>query len=349
MTPDRSPPLALVIAIFALAFLDSGLAVAVRRRHDALRREVDLPAAGRVHGARVRDRRVAVLDAERVRRLAEHRRPAVDARLAAACAARARQRGARLPGDRRRDASRICSSAGSAIILYFRDRGWHAAGALVAALAFAFGGAASARLQHTGQVISLAYLPIALLAALARARSLVVALRRARRRGGRPDRARARSGRAARGLCAGRLRARALDRRGLAGAPARQHRAADRRRHRGRSSSSRCRCCSPSCWRCARTARSSPSSRPGAARCTGRICSRSSSPTCSARWTRKVDFWGAGGFAWNERFGMADLFLAQNMGLLYAGALAPVAAHRRRRRAAGCGRARSASSPSRRC
>src|SRR6476469_11205789 len=50
---------------------------------------------------------------------------------------------------------------GLGIILYFRDRGWHAAGALVAALAFAFGGAASARLQHTGQVISLAWLPIA--------------------------------------------------------------------------------------------------------------------------------------------------------------------------------------------
>src|SRR5437660_919543 len=51
---------------------------------------------------------------------------------------------------------------GLAVILYFRDRGWHAAGALVAALAFAFGGAASARLQHTGQVISLAWLPVAL-------------------------------------------------------------------------------------------------------------------------------------------------------------------------------------------
>ena len=51
---------------------------------------------------------------------------------------------------------------GLGIILYFRDRGWHAAGALVAALAFAFGGAASARLQHTGQVISLCYLPLAL-------------------------------------------------------------------------------------------------------------------------------------------------------------------------------------------
>src|SRR2546430_15568642 len=32
------------------------------------------------------------------------------------------------------------------IILYFRDRGWHSAGALVAGLAFAFVGAASARL-----------------------------------------------------------------------------------------------------------------------------------------------------------------------------------------------------------
>src|SRR5437588_4276627 len=38
----------------------------------------------------------------------------------------------------------------------------------------------------------------------------------------------------------------------------------------------------------------------------------------------KVDFWGAGGWAWNERFGMADLFLAQNMWLLYSGALAAV-------------------------
>src|SRR3954468_18090496 len=51
---------------------------------------------------------------------------------------------------------------GLGIILYCRDRGWHAAGALIAALAFAFGGAASARMQHTGQVISLAWLPVAL-------------------------------------------------------------------------------------------------------------------------------------------------------------------------------------------
>ena len=72
-------------------------------------------------------------------------------------------------------------------------------------------------------------------------------------------------------------------------------------------------------------------SRPGAARCTGRICSRSSFADLFGAMDPKVDFWGAGGFAWNERFGMADLFLAQNMGLLYSGALVAVHARRRRR------------------
>jgi hypothetical protein len=48
------------------------------------------------------------------------------------------------------------------IILLFHDRGWHAGGALVAAMAFALGGSASARIQHTGQIVSLAYLPLAL-------------------------------------------------------------------------------------------------------------------------------------------------------------------------------------------
>ena len=51
---------------------------------------------------------------------------------------------------------------GIGIILFFRDRGWHAGGAVVAALAFALGGAASARIQHISQVISLAYLPLIL-------------------------------------------------------------------------------------------------------------------------------------------------------------------------------------------
>jgi hypothetical protein len=51
---------------------------------------------------------------------------------------------------------------GVGIILFFRDRGWHAAGALVAAIAFASGGSANARLQHTGQIISLVYFPLTL-------------------------------------------------------------------------------------------------------------------------------------------------------------------------------------------
>ena len=51
---------------------------------------------------------------------------------------------------------------GTAIVALFRDRGWHAAGAIVAALAFAFGGAAAWRIQHVGQILSLAWLPIAL-------------------------------------------------------------------------------------------------------------------------------------------------------------------------------------------
>jgi hypothetical protein len=49
---------------------------------------------------------------------------------------------------------------GLAILLFFHDRGWHPAGALVAALAFSFGGSAAWRLQHIGQILSLAYLPI---------------------------------------------------------------------------------------------------------------------------------------------------------------------------------------------
>jgi len=51
---------------------------------------------------------------------------------------------------------------GLGIILIFRDRGWHGGGAVVAALAFAFGGAAAARIQHVGEVLSLCYVPPAI-------------------------------------------------------------------------------------------------------------------------------------------------------------------------------------------
>jgi hypothetical protein len=53
-------------------------------------------------------------------------------------------------------------AGGLGVILFCRDRGWHIGGALVAALAFAFGGSAASRIQHIGQVESLAFLPLAL-------------------------------------------------------------------------------------------------------------------------------------------------------------------------------------------
>ncbi len=51
---------------------------------------------------------------------------------------------------------------GLALMAYIRDRGWSAAGALLSALAFAFGGSAAWRIQHTGQIMSLSWLPVAL-------------------------------------------------------------------------------------------------------------------------------------------------------------------------------------------
>src|SRR6202023_2897790 len=47
---------------------------------------------------------------------------------------------------------------GLGIILFFRDRGWHVGGALVAALAFAFGGAAASRVHHICEGLSPWYL-----------------------------------------------------------------------------------------------------------------------------------------------------------------------------------------------
>ncbi len=51
-----------------------------------------------------------------------------------------------------------------ALLVWFRDQGWHWAGAIIAGLAFCFGASMAWRLQHTGQVLSLAYLPMAMLA-----------------------------------------------------------------------------------------------------------------------------------------------------------------------------------------
>jgi hypothetical protein len=51
---------------------------------------------------------------------------------------------------------------GVALMFFFRDQGWHWAGGLIAALAFGYGASMAWRIQHTGQVLSLAYLPMAL-------------------------------------------------------------------------------------------------------------------------------------------------------------------------------------------
>ncbi len=52
--------------------------------------------------------------------------------------------------------------AGLGALWLARDLGWHWTGALVAAIGFAFGAAMAWRLQHFGQVFSLAYFPFAL-------------------------------------------------------------------------------------------------------------------------------------------------------------------------------------------
>jgi hypothetical protein len=63
---------------------------------------------------------------------------------------------------------------GVGVILLFRDRGWHVGGALVAAFAFSFGASNASRLQHIGPLESLCYWPLAqlfLMRALERAPS----------------------------------------------------------------------------------------------------------------------------------------------------------------------------------
>lgn len=69
------------------------------------------------------------------------------------------------PGPWAQDVTLLAAMAagGVGLIVWFRDRAWHWAGAIVAALAFTFGAAMAWRIQHTGQVLSLAYLPWALL------------------------------------------------------------------------------------------------------------------------------------------------------------------------------------------
>ncbi|MDX2205562.1 MAG: hypothetical protein NW223_22620 [Hyphomicrobiaceae bacterium] len=52
--------------------------------------------------------------------------------------------------------------SGLVLIAWFMERGWHWSGGVVAALAFCYGASMAWRIQHIGQVLSLAYLPFAL-------------------------------------------------------------------------------------------------------------------------------------------------------------------------------------------
>ncbi|MBA4271352.1 MAG: hypothetical protein C0447_18360, partial [Methylobacterium sp.] len=52
-------------------------------------------------------------------------------------------------------------AGGLALMMFFRDRNWHPAGAVLAAMVFAFGASAAWRVQHVGQIASLAFFAIA--------------------------------------------------------------------------------------------------------------------------------------------------------------------------------------------
>ena len=231
---------------------------------------------------------------------------------------------------------------GVALMLWFRDQGWHWAGGLIAALAFSYGASMAWRIQHIGQVLSLAYLPIAMVCldrALARgsilygvAAGFVAAVHRAG----------ARSGGAAGDLSAGGLavwrilsarraarcaRAPACCRSGPARvcAAARHRRAGAADRPAGRRNP---------------TAPRSTTSAPRAARCIRRLLLTLVMPDVFGASGRMEDYWGPPSFAWPD----TGIFLAQNMGQLYIGAI-PLLLLLTPPCAASCGRRRSASSP----
>src|SRR5262245_37029809 len=56
----------------------------------------------------------------------------------------------------------VLALAGVAVLMFFRDRGWHPAGGIVAAIAYAFGASAAWRIQHIGQIESFAFFAVAL-------------------------------------------------------------------------------------------------------------------------------------------------------------------------------------------
>ena len=216
-------------------------------------------------------------------------------------------------------------AGGAGMILFFRDRGWHVGGALVAALAFAFGGSAASRIQHIGQVESLVFLPLALWL-------LARALERSSWRAG------AGAGVFAalivlgrdqvalhRGLCARRLCALALaERAGLAVADRREHEAADRGRHRRG-------CHRRGAGDADRTA-GAPFEPAGHRLCLRRRRLAASGQSADAgvrRSVRRIRFQprvlGAAGLCLARRVRADRSPVAQNMGQIYVGALVAVA------------------------
>ena len=211
---------------------------------------------------------------------------------------------------------------GVALILSFRDRGWHPIGAVAAALAFAFGASAAWRIQHVGQVMSLSYWPIALwllLRALERG-SLVFGLMAGVAAG---LMALGRDQVAYLGLwllvgavlwswAAAPLR-RAAIRRSLPPLLARRSRRRARRRRPGRADDAPVRELEPG--------RRSTLPAPARARCTRRCLFTGVIPNLFGADGPFLDYWGPP----SPRWGPVDLFFARNMGVLYIGAL-PIAA-----------------------
>ena len=300
----------------------AGLAVAVRRGDHPVGCEVAVLPAGAVPGDVVCARRMAVVDAQRLRRLAGDFRSAVAAVLAAPRPARRlqfRDQPARLRcGDLRvsvpgRDRRSSCSSTTAAGIRAARWwRRWRSRSA-----------APPARASSTpGRSISLVYLPLTLWL-LARAL----------------DRSSWRAGMAAGvlgGLMAiGRDQVALLSLYVLAGFVLAHWLAGERPLARMRASVKPLAAGGvdrhPGCRRAGHhdhaaggaiePARDRLRVGGGAARSTRSICCNSPLPICSAPWIPNVEYWAPQSLIWDAAWGWPGLYLSQNMGLVYAGAL----------------------------
>ncbi|MEQ1697598.1 MAG: hypothetical protein ABL901_17325 [Hyphomicrobiaceae bacterium] len=216
--------------------------------------------------------------------------------------------------------------SGLALIAWFRDRGWHEAGAALAAIAFGFGAAMSWRIQHTGQVVSLALLPLVLLF-LDRALDTSTSLRRKTLYG-------LAAGIAAAVLVLGRdqvallcvylLAAYALWRILQAPDPA----ASLRRATLPLSAATLAGLALTALPILLTTALAIQSNRPAidfAGAGAGSLHPVSAltlfAPDLFGSTGSSWEYWGAPSFAWHERWGQTGLFLAQNMGQLYLGAI----------------------------